>query len=151
MSTSIEVKLCYAGFMNERASYFSTSTALLFYKDRWHFCYLKGKDWDQIDSVNFVNPDRVESMKGDIFKNAQEKTHEEWPETLKEEAKAKILQEAEDYRPLFEKDLVTLVIGFTTDTLTSVPNDPEKIDGIVEAVKICIEKGPSGPYLRFKR
>ena len=130
-------------------AYVSTFGALIQMFDRWHFCILKGPEKTQIDTLNFVNPGRLETMKENFFKGLETLEEEKWPEELRKEVHEKIFEKAESYRPWFESNKVNLVVGFTTDTLTAVPNEPDRIPAIVEAIQELMEEGHSNAYLRF--
>ena len=134
--------------MNTEA-YFSNGFALIHIHGRWHFCILKMNSDSHIDTLNFVNPSRLEELKKNFFKSNEPVESTNWNPEFKKEVETKILNSGEAYRKFLESDFIHLVVGYTTDTLTAVPNTPERIDPIVEAIQELMEKGNSSAYLRF--
>lgn len=130
-------------------AYFSNGFTLIHLHERWHFCILKMNSDSHIDTLNFVNPSRLEELKKNFFKKGEPVESTSWNSEFKKEVKTKILNSGEAYRKFLESDTVHLVVGYTTDTLTAVPNSSERIDPIVEAIQELIEKGNSSAYLRF--
>lgn len=134
--------------MNAEAHFVSDS-ALIHIFDRWHFCILRKGETLQIDTLNFANPARLESLKQNFFKDAPLQNASDWPEGFEKEVSQKILEKGEGYRAALEADMLNLIVGFTTDTLTAVSNEPERIGAIVDAIQELMEQGNSSAYLRF--
>lgn len=124
--------------------------ALIALHGRWHFAFLKGKDKEVLDTLNFMNESRAEEMKRNSFSRAEWIPYELCTENLQQELREKILLEAKEYQALLEKDLCNIVVGFTSDTLRTVPNDADTINALVEALIDCMKEGQNGIYLKFK-
>lgn len=129
--------------------YRNGNMALIAQNERWHFCYLKAPDYQALDTVSFLNEAQTEEMKKNNFSQSPWTDYEACPDALKLDIQKKILKKAEDYRTLLEADACNLVVGWTTDTLTAVPNDPKKRDAILKFIEETMKKGGNGSYLRF--
>jgi len=70
---------------------------------------------------------------------------------FEDELAAKVLPSAEDYRSLFQRELVTIAGGFTTDTLQEASLIKNDIDTLIGHLEVIMKNGPQGPFLHFER
>lgn len=104
-----------------------------------------------ISTVSFMSPYRARRTIAEWWPYSRLVPFEEVCIGFSDELAAKVLPQAEDYRPLLRQGLVTVAGGFTTDTLRSATYNPAIEDRLVAAVEQMMAAGERGPFLHFNR
>lgn len=102
-----------------------------------------------IVGVHFMSPYRARKTISEWWPYSQLVPFEEVSQTFRKELAAKVLPQAEDYRPLLERELVAA--GYTTDTLQAAKYDARIGDRLIAIIDVMMKEGQAGPFLHFGR
>ena len=128
---------------------------IAFLHNRFHFislgvvCNPRMKTHEGITGVNFMSISRAEETISDWLPYCVLKPFPDICASLPKELETKVLPTAEDYRPLLIQGHISVVGGFTTDTLKRMPADD--IDKLIARIANMMESGHAGPFLHFTR
>ena len=133
-----------------------TQPVVVFRNNRWHLVtvgFVSGAGTESkqgIVNVHFMSPYRARKTIREWFPYSEITPFEQISPSFREELSAKVLTNAEDYRPLLKKGLMTLAGGYTSDTLSKVMDIDGSEDSLITAIGQWMEKGKMGPFLHFE-
>ena len=133
-----------------------TQPVILYKYGRWHMIGIgfvsdtRMKPRRGIVNVHFMSDSRARKTVSEWLPYSKLSPVNEINLDFQNELIEKVLPSAEDYRTLIEKGWVTVVIGFTTDTLMHLQTERDKIDLLIEAIDGQMREGKMGPFLHFE-
>lgn len=135
---------------DEPLAWHSGNRLVLFAHGHWLFVTLQRSGWKDepwwIGSLNFMREERVAQTVEGILPNGRLRPYTDISPLLTAEIAAKVLPTAEEYRPWLASGQMTLVSGFTTDTLQVIEAE---LDTKIERLTRMMARGGAGPYVNF--
>jgi len=113
---------------------------------RWHLLTL---DEHGIRSLHFLSLPRAEMLITDWLPHGVLLPFEQVSPIFREELACKVLPTAEAYRPLLLNGWARMAVGYTTDTLRTLPVAEELVAAQVACIEEWMKQGPGGPFLSF--